>query len=158
MTTWVSVARKGSSMFTQDYLMRMFLMLAGAIRESLQRAHGDDDPRAAAELLDASLEDATEMDGSLLLRMTPESMAAMLQLSQPDPQLMGYVSRTLLLSSTYLKQAGDESAAALRRAQALAVSDAFDLGISDASVEPEQLESFLSQAEVEAGSSEELGQ
>lgn len=134
-------------MFTQDYLMRMFLMLAGAIRESFQKAHGDDDPRAAAELLDASLEDATEMDGSLLLRMTPESMAAMLQLSQPDPQLMGYVSRSLLLSSSYFKQAGDESAAALRRAQAFAVSDAFGLGLTDASIEQGQLEGFLSQGE-----------
>ncbi len=142
-------------MFTQDYLMRMFLMLAGAIRESLQKAHGDNDPRAAAELLDASLEDATEMDGSLLLRMTPESMAAMLQLSQPDPQLMGYVSRSLLLSSTYLKQAGDESAAALRHAQAMAVSDAFNLGLTDADAEPEQLEGFLSQNEVEASPSED---
>ncbi len=140
-------------MFTQDYLMRMFLMLAGAIRESFQKAHGDDDPRAAAELLDASLEDATEMDGSLLLRMTPESMAAMLQLSQPDPQLMGYVSRSLLLSSSYLKQAGDESAASLRRAQAFAVSDAFGLDISDSSIEQGQLEAFLSQNGGEAPSS-----
>ena len=145
-------------MFAQDYLMRMFLMLAGAIRESLQKAHGDNDPRAAADLLDASLEDATEMDGSLLLRMTPESMAAMLQLSQPDPQLMGYVSRSLLLSSTYLKQAGDESAAALRRAQAFAVSDAFGLGLSDSSIEQDQLEGFLSQSGADGGSFEDAGQ
>lgn len=145
-------------MFTQDYLMRMFLMLAGAIRESLQKAHGDNDPRAAADLLDASLEDATEMDGSLLLRMTPESMAAMLQLSQPDPQLMGYVSRSLLLSSTYLKQAGDESAAALRRAQAFAVSDAFGLDLSDSSIEQDQLEGFLSQSGADGGSFEDAGQ
>lgn len=138
-------------MFTQDYLMRMFLMLAGAIRESLQRANGNDDPKAAAELLDNSLEDATEMDGSLLLRMTPESMAAMLQLSQPDPALMGYISRSLLLSSTYYKEAGDEAAAQLRRAQAYAVSNAFNLGLTDECIEPGQLSSFFTQNGVKEG-------
>ena len=61
-------------MLQQDYLLRMFVQLANAIRESLQRARGDSDPVSAAELLDQSIEDATEMDGALLLRMAPESM------------------------------------------------------------------------------------
>ncbi len=138
-------------MFTQDYLMRMFLMLAGAIRESMQRAHGKDDPEAAAELLDNSLEDATEMDGSLLLRMTPESMAAMLQLSQPDPALMGYISRSLLLSSTYYKEAGNEAAAQLRRDQAYAISNAFNLGLTDSCIQPKELSDFFTQNGVEPG-------
>ena len=82
-----------------------------AIRESLQRSRGEQDPEAAASLLDRSLEDATEIDGSLLLRMAPETMAAMLQLSQSDPLLMEYVARTLLLSSKYLYDAGEDERA-----------------------------------------------
>ena len=54
-------------MLQQDYLLRMFLQIATAIRESLQRSRGEQDPEAAASLLDQSLEDATEIDGSLLL-------------------------------------------------------------------------------------------
>ena len=105
-------------MLTQDYLMRMFMQLAAAMKESLLRARGENDPRVAADMLDAAISDATEMDGGLLLCMAPESMAAMLQLSQPDPQLMEYVSRSLLLSSRYSSEAGDSSIAALRREQA----------------------------------------
>lgn len=127
-------------MLQQDYLVRMFVQLANAIRESLQRARGDSDPVSAAELLDQSIEDATEMDGALLLRMAPESMAAMLQLSQSDPQLMEYVSRTLLLSSVYLNEAGKSTESQLRREQAYAVARAFNIELSDESISPEELE------------------
>ena len=42
-------------MLQQDYLLRMFLQIATAIRESLQRSRGEQDPEAAASLLDQSL-------------------------------------------------------------------------------------------------------
>ena len=134
-------------MLHQDYLMRMFLQLASAMRESLQRARGDHDPEAAARMLEDSLEDATEMDGSLLLRLTPDAMAAMLQLSQSDPVLMEYVARTLLLSSEYLKQAGELSQAELRREQAYAVARTFDIYLSEESITPEQLNCFFEQTQ-----------
>lgn len=136
-------------MFTQDYLMRMFMQLAAAMKESLMRAKGKNDPRSAADLLDTAVTDATEMDGSLLLRMAPESMAAMLQLSQPDPQLMEYVSRSLLLSSQYLREAGDASLAELRRAQAFAVADAFGAQLSEESISQEELEALFKRSGVE---------
>lgn len=82
---WEYDTQRGDNVLTQDYLMRMFMQLAAAMKESLLRARGENDPRVAADMLDAAISDATEMDGGLLLRMAPESMAAMLQLSQPDP-------------------------------------------------------------------------
>ncbi len=130
-------------MLHQDYLMRMFLQLAIAMRESFQRARGEKDPVAAATMLDQALEDATEIDGSLLLRMSPDSMAAMLQLSQTDPQLMEYVTRTLLLSSRYCQEAGNTSQAELRRGQAYAVAQAFSISLSEESITPQELESFF---------------
>lgn len=129
-------------MLQQDYLLRMFMQLATAMRDSWQRARGDKDPAVAAQMLEEAIEDATEMDGALLLRMTPESMAAMLQLSQPDPLLMGYISRTLLLSSEYLKEAGDPLSE-LRRGQAYAVARSFDVELSDDHITPEELERFF---------------
>ena len=135
-------------MFQQDYLLRMFLQLATAVRESLQRARGDKDP-AAAQMLDYTLEDATEMDGALLLRMAPESMAAMLQISQPDPMLMEYVARTLLLSSEYLSEAGESAQAELRKGQAYAVAQAFGIQLSDESIQPEELERFFEENQVQ---------
>ncbi len=130
-------------MLQQDYLLRMFVQLATAMRESLQRARGDHDPVTAAQMLDHALEDATEMDGSLLLRMAPESMAAMLQLSQPDPLLMEYVARTLLLSSEYLTEAGESAQAELRKGQAYAVAKTFGIQLNEESIQPEELERFF---------------
>lgn len=143
MSIWAFDTRKEDNVFTQDYLMRMFMQLAAAMKESLLRARGQNDPRAAAELLDAAVSDATEMDGDLLLRMAPESMAAMLQLSQPDPQLMEYVSRSLLLSSQYLREAGDSDASELRQNQAYAVARAFGIDLGEGSISQSELDSLF---------------
>ena len=137
-------------MFTQDYLMRMFMQLAAAMKESLLRARGQNDPRAAADMLDEAISDATEMDGDLLLRMAPESMAAMLQLSQPDPQLMEYVSRSLLLSSQYLREAGDASASALRQEQAYAVARAFGVELGEGSISQNELDELFARSGLDA--------
>lgn len=137
-------------MFTQDYLMRMFMQLAAAMKESLLRARGQNDPRAAADMLDEAVSDATEMDGNLLLRMAPESMAAMLQLSQPDPQLMEYVSRSLLLSSQYLREAGDASASALRQEQAYAVARAFGVELGEGSISQNELDELFARSGLDA--------
>ena len=83
------------------------------------------------------------MDGGLLVCMAPESMAAMLQLSQPDPQLMEYVSRSLLLSSRYSSEAGDSSIAALRREQAYAVARAFGVDLDESSVSQQELDALF---------------
>ena len=58
-------------MLQQDYLMRMFTALAIAMRESMLRAQGDEDPEGAAELLEAALDKTTEIDGALLLSAPP---------------------------------------------------------------------------------------
>lgn len=136
-------AKRSLTVLQQDYLLRMFLQIATAIRESLQRSRGEQDPEAAASLLDQSLEDATEIDGSLLLCMAPETMAAMLQLSQSDPLLMEYVARTVLLSSKYLYDAGEDERASLRKEQAFAVAHAFGIELSEESIKPEELEQFF---------------
>lgn len=133
-------------MLHQDYLVRMFMQLASAIRESLLKARGGEDPEAAADLLDAALQNATEIDGSLLLQLSPESMAAMLQLSETDPMLMGYVARTLLLSARYSEEAGQSSRANLRRGQALAVAQAFGFELDESALSEAELESFFAQS------------
>lgn len=140
---WEYDTQRGDNVLTQDYLMRMFMQLAAAMKESLLHARGENDPRVAADMLDAAISDAAEMDGGLLLCMAPESMAAMLQLSQSDPQLMEYVSRSLLLSSRYSAEAGDLSISALRREQAYAVARAFGVSLDDNSVSRQELDALF---------------
>lgn len=130
-------------MLQQDCLLRMFTALAVAIRESIMRAQGDEDPEGAAELLEAALDNATEIDGSLLLQMTPESFVMMVQFSQTDPALIGYISRTLMLESQYLSKAGLDAKADLRAGQAQALAEAYGFQVDESDVSPEQLEAFF---------------
>ncbi len=110
-------------MFEQDYLMRIIAQLLGAIRRSMERASGEDDPDGAAQMLDAALGEATDLDGEALLSLAPESMAQVLQISGVDPHVTEYIARSLLLSSRYYNEAGNAEAAALRHRQAFALAD-----------------------------------
>lgn len=136
-------------MLHQDYLVRMFSQLAAAIRESILKARGGQDPEAAAALLEASLANATEVDGSILLTLAPDSMVAMLQLSETDPRLVSYVARTLLLESQYLAEAQQNSLSALREEQAYALSRAYDFDLTASSLEEGELEAFFESAKIE---------
>ena len=64
-------------MLQQDYLMRMFTALAIAMRESMLRAQGDEDPEGAAELLEAALDKTTDI--------TPEELDRFFEEQNVDP-------------------------------------------------------------------------
>ena len=130
-------------MLQSDYLVRMFTALAVAIRESMERARGDMDPSGAAMLLEEAFSQATDVDGAMLLKLAPESMVSVLQISGSDPILMGYLSRTLLLESRYLKQANDFNLAELRHNQAHAIAQAYGFELDDEMIEPEALDEFF---------------
>jgi hypothetical protein len=121
----------------------MIMQLADAIRRSILVSKDDDDLEAAADLLEASLEGATEFDGSLLLTMEPETMATMLQLSGTDPMLIGYVSRTLLLEASYLRRLHRDAMAELRHDQAFALAQAFGVELLEDSIVEPSLERFF---------------
>ena len=133
-------------MFEQDYLMRIIAQLLGAIRRSMERAAGEEDPDGAARALDMALGDATDLDGEALLSLVPESLASVLQVSGVDPHLTEYIARSLMLSGRYHGEAGRADMAELRRAQGRAVAAAFghELGsdpVSDEEVRKMELAS-----------------
>lgn len=130
-------------MFQSDYLMRMFLALAVAIRQSIERARGEKDLEGATAMLEQAFSQATEMDGSLLLKMSPESFAVMMEMSGTDPALVGYLSRTLLLEGQYLSELHNEEMATLRTNQAHALANAFNMPLEEGCLEPEALEEFF---------------
>ena len=136
-------------MLQSDYLVRMFTELATAIRESILRARGENDPDGAAVMLEAAFTEATEMDGSMLLTLAPESMVSMMQISGTDPALIGYLSRTLLLESQYLDQVHNGDLSSLRRNQAFALAQAYGVELSDESISPDELEAFFESSEQE---------
>lgn len=95
-------------MLQQDYLMRMFTALAIAMRESMLRAQGDEDPEGAAELLEAALDKTTEIDGALLLQMAPSPLLPGAAFPNRSCAHRLY-SRTLMLELHYLSEAGSMS-------------------------------------------------
>ena len=133
-------------MFEQDYLMRIIAQLLGAIRRSMERAAGEEDPDGAARALDMALGDATDLDGEALLSLAPESLASVLQVSGVDPRVSEYIARSLLLASGYLGEAGEHELAALRAVQARALAVAYDLDLPDT---PEELALLLDEADAE---------
>ena len=136
-------------MLHEDYLVRMFLALAAAIKNSIIKSRGDGDPSGAADLIEAALSDASEIDGTLLLKLAPESMASMLELAGTDPKLAGYISRSLILESEFLTDAGQPEKASLRYRQGVALADKFGLFVDTENFD-EDLEQFLESEEQEA--------
>ena len=88
-------------MLEQDYLMRILLQFAEAIRRSWARSVEDRDPRDAANMLERAIGDATD------------------------------IARSLLLASGYLAEAGEGDLSALRAEQARALAEAYDLDLPD---------------------------
>ncbi|MBE6464736.1 MAG: hypothetical protein E7003_05375 [Eggerthellaceae bacterium] len=135
-------------MLQQDYLMRMILQFAEAIRLSLQKSNGQHDPRAAAEMLEAAIGEATDIDGGILLGLAPESMVGIMQVSGTDPHLTGYIAHSLLMSSLYLRKANEPALAQLREKQARAVAFAYGITLPEVYSEAD-MEAFLDSQEEE---------
>ena len=128
-------------MLEQDYLMRILLQFAEAIRRSWARSVEDRDPRDAANMLEHAIGDATDIDGATLLSLSPESIASVMQVSGVDPRVS---ARSLLLASGYLAEAGEGDLSALRAEQARALAEAYDLDLPDT---PEELATLLDEAD-----------
>ena len=115
-------------MFEQDYLVHLLLQFFRGLMRAHELREDKDDPQAAADLLEAAIGEATEMDGATLLSLAPESIATVMQVSGIDPDVTQFVARSLLLESVYLEEAGNPLASVRAgQARAIAVQYGFDL-------------------------------
>ena len=129
-------------MFERDYLVKLFQEFGAAIRLSLEKEE-EKDPAAASGLLEAAISNATDIDGATLLSLSPESIAAVLQVSGTDPRVIEFVARSLLLDSRYLQEAEDNEMALLRRQQAFALAKAYGIPFSDESITSKELDELF---------------
>ena len=109
-------------MFEQDYLVRLLLQFFQGMLKSLERHTEKKDPQGAANLIEASVGEATDMDGMALLSLAPESIASVMRVSGIDPNVTQFIARSLLLESVYLTEAGNAGLAATRLGQARAIA------------------------------------
>ncbi|MEG0322720.1 MAG: hypothetical protein RR547_02375 [Raoultibacter sp.] len=134
-------------MFEQDYLMRVFVKFAEAIRRSMQKANGDHDAAAAAETIESAVSEATDLDGDVLLSLAPDSIASILSVSGTDPRVIEYIARSLLLESVYLADSNQPEKSQLRADQAHALADAYNLDLTEASISPEELDELFEETQ-----------
>lgn len=118
-------------MFEQDYLMRLLMQFMEAMRRSIERADDGRDPAAAADMLENAIGDATDLDGSMLLSLAPESMATVLQVSGVDPHVIEYVANSLQLESEFLRSAGNDELAEVRAGQVQALASAYGFELAE---------------------------
>ena len=137
-------------MFEQDYLMKQFLMFFKALTRSWEQMEEEKDPLGAADTLENAITSATDMDGTALLTLAPESIASIMQVTGVDPRIVEYLSRSMLLESVYLKEAGDAALAGVRFAQAHAIADAYGFGLPDDPSDFEAITSGLEEAALQA--------
>lgn len=109
-------------MFEQDYLVRLLLQFFQGLLKSMERHRDQEDPQGAADLIEVSVGEATDMDGAVLLSLAPESIASVMKVSGIDPNVTEFVARSLLLESVYLSDAGNHALAATRVGQARAIA------------------------------------
>lgn len=112
-------------MFERDYLVRMLVDLAAAIRRALDRSRDAKDLEGACETLENSITNATDLDGAVLMTLSPESIASVLQVANTDPRVVIYVAHSMQLQAHYLRKLNNEAVAELRDKQAHALAEAY---------------------------------
>ena len=118
-------------MLEQDYLMKLILQFFRGMVRSWELKEEKDDPELAADMLETAIGTATEMDGAVLLSLSPDSIAQVLRVSGTDPNVVEFVARGLLLESVYLSEAGNGELSGVRAAQARALADDYGFELPD---------------------------
>lgn len=138
-------------MLEQDYLMRMLLQFFQAMARSWEVSKDEDDPQAAADMLEVAIGNATDMDGAALLSLSPDSIAQIMQVTDVDPNVTQFVARSMLLESVYLEKAGQSSLAALRESQAHAIAAAYGFALPDDPSDFDSITEGLEEAALQGG-------
>lgn len=126
-------------MIEQDYLLRLLVGFFAAIQRAMERGGREGEPGEAARTLDDAVGTALDMDASMLLALSPESIAGIMQVAGVDPRVTAYAARSLQLSARYYDEAGQSDLAAVRLAQARSIAEAFGVDLADEPIAPEEL-------------------
>ena len=124
-------------MFERDYIMKLLADLLQAIVKSMLQAEKEENPYLAAQTLEAAIGNAVDMDASVFMSLSPESMASIMTISHTDPRSTEYIARSLALAADYNRKAGFAELADLRMGQARAVACAFGHDIADMEGDPQ---------------------
>ena len=134
-------------MFENDYIMRMILQLTRALQRSLLKEYPT--PDMEIRDIEGRVAEALDLDPRLMFKLEPESLVSVLQLGNVDPVLAIYAVRSIYYESDLLEANGDLERAELRRRQADAIAQAYQLDVTPVDASPEAMVEFLSEQELE---------
>ena len=134
-------------MFENDYIMRMILQLARVLRRSLIKEYPS--PDMEIRDIEGKVAEALDLDPRLMFKLEPESLVDLLRLGNVDPVLAIYAVRSIYYESDLLEENGELEKAELRRRQADAIAEAYDIEVTLADASPEAMEEFLAEQELE---------
>lgn len=123
-------------MLQRDYILEIIEQFVNAVLLSLRKALVKQD-REAAEEVEEAVATLLDLDPSVALELSPDSLVTMMLLSGMADSVAEYVAYTLHRLGDAYEGAGEESLAAIRRAQAEAVAESF---MCDLTVPPQGLE------------------
>lgn len=113
--------------YQSDYVLRLVEQMGGLVRRALQLARIGNDGESydvAAEAIGLAL----DVDPVVAAKLSPHSLAAMLEMSNLDARVIRLVADALEVQADVLEQAGEIVEAGVRRQQATAVLGLLDPG------------------------------
>ncbi len=111
--------------YQNDYVLRLIEQMGSLIRRAFERyrAGGDEEPY---ELAEQTIGLAIDMDPSIAARLSPQSLASLVELNNLDDRVIDLMAQALELEGEVLQGSGEMIDAALRREQAAAVRALLD--------------------------------
>lgn len=113
--------------YQSDYVLRLIEQMGSLVRRALEmlRIGSDEEPY---ELTEEAIGLALDVDPMIAARLSPQSMAALLEMRNLDDRVIELVATALELQHEVLERNGDVIAAGVRRDQAQAVRQLLDPG------------------------------
>lgn len=106
--------------YQSDYVLRLIEQMGGLVRRALQSLREGSDEESY-DLADEAIGLALDMDPSLVARLSPHSLTALLDMNNLDDRVIELVGEALLVQADALESSGELVEARVRREQSAAV-------------------------------------
>lgn len=112
--------------YQSDYILRIIEQMGAALREAFARFSGGAEPEEPLAITEAAIGLVVDMDPSLFLRLSPQSMVSFIEISGFDDRVVAKLVEALELQADILDTQGNILEARVRREQARALQDAMN--------------------------------
>jgi len=112
--------------YQSDYILRLIEQMGSLIRRALEAERGGGGGARSYELAEEAIGLALDIDPATAARLSPESFAALLELSNLDDRVVSMIAEALDVESDALEASGELGEARLRREQSTAARELID--------------------------------